>query len=782
MKFKKYIIILITLITLVVSCIVLFNSGNVIKNDEISIIPHALKNYEDTIIKEMNVSEKTDWKTVFEVPKYDENGKVAQYEIDEKESVKGYSKLIDGMNITNVLNKYNYSIEYYFDGIKNNDLTEIHSAFYNEIISNYTNKIDELSKYRLDKVENLNMKISTDENKNVIKVFYVSKTATITAVYIDYLTGNKIAKDEIVKCESGIDNSKRPMQKEINNYEPLPYLTTSNTNVDKEKICENWTYYYKYKSKLIVNHIDKNSGEILECEEKIGLESDKMITKAKDFESYRLVEKPELEEYTLTKVSQTVNYYYVHVSEGILEKHIDIITNELIEDAILHEGYEGDEYSTNAKEFENYTIVEDKIPENAKGIMTKELIEVKYYYIYNTPYTVTHILGKNGGKVTLTTVEKEGTEYSATFLENPVGEDGKKYKLDEFRKPANVTGIIGKNPVEVIFYYIPEASIKVNYIDKITNKIIDNTNILGWLGDQYETFPKVFEQYDLVEEIPNNTKGTMTEDAIEVNYYYIYKSKLIVKYIDEETNKILKIEEKNGHENEKITTNEVEIQYYKLLEKPNIEEYTLGKEIIEVVYKYRKLKFNIKVEQNIEKVILNDKENYINNKIGKLEISKEQTENDIKIYYKIKVSNDSEIDGNTELHNYIPAGYQVLDTNNIEWNINENEAILQVNNLKIGESREYILVLVNMNKSEIGTVNNKVVAEKSTNEAKFDEITLEDNQETTEFILSISTGLESHLRENLVVILIILILIILILTIFIIFRNKRKKLMEDMFE
>lgn len=467
--------------------------------------------------------------------------------------------------------------------------------------------------------------------------------------------------------------------------------------VDEKQVPEGYTKYIegnKITNTLInyniltINHIDKTTGEILETEEKRGLEAEKITTKAKDIPFYKIIEKPETEEYTLTKEPQTVNYYYLRISEGIIEKHINSITNELLEDEILHEGYEGDKYTTHPKEFKDYKLDETKMPPKPEGIFTKE-------------------------------------------------------------------------PIEIIYYYIPKAGIvTINHIDQITGeKITKSTTIEGWVGENYKTKPQQFKNYELSEKLPLNATGTLTQENIEINYYYIYKSKITINRIDKETGEKLKQETKTIHEGEKIEVKEIEIPYYKLEEKPETEKYTITKNPIEVTYKYRKLKFNIKIEQTIEKIILNQKENKVEGTIYKLEIPKKQSENNIQVHYKIKVTNNSEITGNTEIVSYIPEGYKALQKDNPNWNINENKASKTVEKLKIGETQEYTLILTNNDKTKIGTITNKVIAENSTNEAGFSETTLEDNQSTTEFVTSISTGLENNIKETLYKILIILTLL-----------------------
>ena len=62
---------------------------------------------------------------------------------------------------------------------------------------------------------------------------------------------------------------------------------------------------------------------------------------------------------TMTKEEIIVDYYYVHESKGVVEKHIDINTDKLL-DSSYYIGEEGDPYSTDKKEFIDYEIISNK--------------------------------------------------------------------------------------------------------------------------------------------------------------------------------------------------------------------------------------------------------------------------------------------------------------------------------------------------------------------------------------------------------------------------------------
>ena len=66
---------------------------------------------------------------------------------------------------------YGYTVEYYYDGVKDDKKTETGSAWCNDVIEEYIDKMPDAG-YEHEKTENLPLTIGTDESKNVIKVYY----------------------------------------------------------------------------------------------------------------------------------------------------------------------------------------------------------------------------------------------------------------------------------------------------------------------------------------------------------------------------------------------------------------------------------------------------------------------------------------------------------------------------------------------------------------------------------------------------------------------------------
>ena len=56
-----------------------------------------------------------------------------------------------------------------------------------------------------------------------------------------------------------------------------------------------------------------------------------------------------------------LKYYYVHTSGKVIEKHIDVISGQILANA-EHTGNEGDSYDIPSRTFEGYDLVEDRLP------------------------------------------------------------------------------------------------------------------------------------------------------------------------------------------------------------------------------------------------------------------------------------------------------------------------------------------------------------------------------------------------------------------------------------
>ena len=644
--------------------------------------------------------------------------------------------------------------------------------------------------------------------------YYRVKDAVVNVRYLEKGTEKVLAEPD--RIDGKVDEDYQTIAKEIEGYKLIEHTGNEKGKFEVEPLTI--TYYYLYKTKATVQYIDMITGQILEQSTTEGLEGDDFVTESKDFENYVLVEEPAEKTVKMTKKEQVLKYYYIHVSGGVIEKHIDVISGQILANAV-HNGNEGDTYNIPSRTFDGYDLVEDRLPSNAKGTMKVEPVEVIYYYIYRSQVTAEYIDKNTGNKLTDDVVQKghEGDNYTTDkksfddykLVEVPANADGSMTKeditvtyyyvhtsggvivnhidiktgkqlLDETKEegyegdsyetheenipeydlvkekyPENATGKMTIEPTRVTYYYIKKTEVNVKYIDKETGEEIDEpTNIPGHEGDDYKTEPKDVPGYDLIED-PENKDGTMTADPIDVIYYYKRPAKVIVNYYDIDTKEKLADEiEITGHQNDDYTTEQKDIKYYEIAKIPENKE---GKMIVTVTkdendeeivddttyvnYYYRKLVFNLRVDKTIASVIVNGQETLINGSLGKVEVHRKNISNaNVKVVYKIKVTNDSELTGKANVVENIPSGMTMIADNNPGWTINETTASVETDEIKPGESREYQVVLGWQNgDSNVGTKENiaSIITE---NEAGFEEKDKSDNESKADLIVAVGTG------------------------------------------
>jgi len=547
-----------------------------------------------------------------------------------------------------IKDQFNYTVNYYYDGIKDEKNANTYTATYEDIINTYEDKVRDgyrlekivnmplqitevaennvidvyyvrkdavvkvkyVDKYNGEQIEEETIKngkvfdefdVSGDvkeiegytlvESPEVMtgiyaeepeeKVYYYAQNTKVTVKYLEKdEEAQSLAEEIIIDGYEGKEYTSE--KKEIENYTFVKSTENTSGTMTREEL--EVIYYYLQNTKVTVNYIDKNTEEKLEVITKDGLVGDIFAAVAKDFEDYVLVEKPENETVVMAKEELVLNYYYVHISSGVIEKHIDINTNEVL-DSKVYEGNEGDEYKTNSKEFEGYDLVETKLPENAEGTMEVEAIEVKYYYERKTNVRVEYIDKVTGEKLAEDEYiyGHENNEYTAEEKEF----EG--YVVVKEMYPENSKGTMTKEEIVVKYYYVHISDgVIERHLNAINGELLEEiTYHEGNEADEYNIEAKTFEGYDLVEDkLPENAKGQMTKERIVVSYYYVRRAELQVEYIDKYSGERLQEKVKaeldgdiytekdsteivKGHEGDRYETKEKVFEKYKLVETSN---------------------------------------------------------------------------------------------------------------------------------------------------------------------------------------------------------------------
>ena len=375
--------------------------------------------------------------------------------------------------------------------------------------------------------------------------------------------------------------------------EKLPANSTGTIEKYNEEKSQEVIYYYRLRpAKVLINYLEKDEDAddsnnlVLSSQEKIEGHVDdnyntdtdyRKETIEKDGKTYTLVGNSENTEGTMTKKDIVVTYYYLQKAKAVIryvERNPE--TGEIVKDLeepTVKEGLEGEEIVTNSKEFTGYKLVES--PEKTTINLSKEQQTIIYYYepVY-TGLIENHIDDKTG-RILETKIHEiqVGEDY------NIASKEFNGYDLIKDKLPENAEGTMGEKLVTVNYYYIKKAVLEVNYIDKLTGKlltkqIVDKTK---HEGDSYTTEEKVFENYDLIK-IEGNKEGTLTVETDEegnitnnktiVTYYYSKKSAGIEEHhIDILTGK--DIEEPTlheGHVGDEYNIKAKEFLSYKLVE------------------------------------------------------------------------------------------------------------------------------------------------------------------------------------------------------------------------
>ena len=595
---------------------------------------------------------------------------------------------------------YEYSVRYFYDGVEDEENKETKIVSTNDPISTYQDKNKE--NYRFDRAVALNsqgeetelpLQITDNVETNVINVYYNRDNYRYEVHY--YYDGEEKYPENTGKF--------------------IALLGTQITDYVDKKVEG-----YKFEKVKALN----SSNE----EEDLPLTIREDVTKNRINVYYTKI----------TDINYTVNYLEKYTNKVIHEPKT--VTNQPFGEKINSENevIEIEDYIFDSYDPEELTIVEDE---------TKNVINIYYKYTYQITTSVkeheetnedgTTVLVKGG------TISGEGeTPYEEVYTgEDSIkeieikpdegyriekvliisGEEEKEIDVSDFKDENGIVKLNAENNyftkvdrnyhVQVSFNKLKEAEVIEKHIDITTGEILDSKTTEGTEGEEYNIEPREFEGYKLVEEkLPENAKGTMTIEPIEVKYYY------------------KKIEEPKPEEPE---------------EEPVVENKT----------------FNLKINKTITKILVDESPYAISDgKFTKVEINRKKlNETNIKVEYTIKVTNTGNIEGKAKIVENIPENFEIIAEENPQWKINKNNAEIEIENIKAGETKEYKIILQwKKGDSNIGTIQNIVNLSDISNAESIEEETLEDNKDGAVLIITISTGEEILIFETVSILILII--------------------------
>lgn len=458
--------------------------------------------------------------------------------------------------------------------------------------------------------------IITDYAGNQTEVHIKMASGGVSVVYRDYNdydnTTQGFGKTEIT---GDVGDPYTTSEKEIEGYELLekPSNATGRLGRKNQKVI----YEYKKISYLTTKYVDEETGKELEKESYTKyLENEELKLLEQMIEGYQPVGYV-IGEYKvgdeilgletlkekMKKENVTITIVYKKVSEGLVVKYVDKITNEQL-DLKTYTGVVDKEIKLEKLNIEGYQLVES--PKETSIKLTLEPQEVVFYYKKIVNIRIVGIDEKTGKEIysNETTLKGlEGESYTSTAPEI------KGYKLDKNKMPANAKGKYDRKDTKIVYFYNKIAGgVKVRYVDENGKDIVENVVISGVIDEPYTTEYKEFSKYKLAS-IDGNTIGKMTENEIVVTYYYEKKiGKVEVKHVDEQGN-VLYSEEIEDYIEEKYKTNYRDFDNYTYDRVDGVEEGYIEERPKVITYYYKSI--NAKEKDNTPKTGTKDIIDYV---------------------------------------------------------------------------------------------------------------------------------------------------------------------------
>ena len=488
-----------------------------------------------------------------------------------------------------------------------------------------TNDVKEIDGFAL--IEEPEIKSGAMPRDPLVLEYVYAKKVKVTVKYIDKLHPKEIIREDIVF--DGLEND--PYQAEYMEFPGYEFVEDTG-NREGVRGPEDVTviFYYAKKTEVHVTYVDRKDDTVLDTVIIEGYEGKQYETELKEFPDYIYIESTNNTTGTMIygEVIKVV-YKYAHISEGVLERHIDIETNEMLSSE-LHEGVEGEEYKIDKKEFEGFRCLEEDregnniYPDNNEGTMSIDATIVTYYYRRQAQIEIEFIDDFTGEKIQENEIIK--------------GEENDEYNLEETKQiegytlvkiPENIKGkmIVTKDEegnvditTHVTLRYLMNTELVVRYVDVNTKLDIGERVVFtGLEGDPYKAEYKDFEGY-LFDYTAGKDEDVMTEKSAEVIFYYARKMDVTVLYVDMNTGFDLlpsvTFSGKEGYAFD-ISDKKKEIDDYTLVTEPN-EQGVYGKDQYMVFYYAKNTKIVIKyLEIDTYKPLSEHDKYYIDGYVGK---------------------------------------------------------------------------------------------------------------------------------------------------------------------
>ena len=608
-----------------------------------------------------------------------------------------------------------------------------------------------------------------------VTYYYQLKTTRVNIRYIDRFNNQSLVAVDTISGK--VDSPYSVSAKTIPGFT----LTSEESTIEGVFEANTKTITFEYAKNILItaNYINDKTDEIITTlTDNSKKQGDTYKVPAIDIDDYIVSYEPSNSQGTLGHDDITVDFMYTPVSRGVIEKHVDVNSGDVLFNKV-HLGEYGDPYETEPRTFEGYDLVDTMLPENPTGFMREGVTTITYYYVrqakitvlYQEKYSGRELLNPDGSSTSEIIEGHEGDAYNTTLKMF----DG--FELDKI--PENASGYMPGGDTTIKYLYKERSGgVVIKHIDIRTGEaIVPDERKDGFVGEDYviELLPE--NAYELVDST-GSREGKFEKQEKTITFYYKKISTVIIRYIDVDTGEdillpdgtssriVIKQYFGDDYDSEVLFFNG-----YLLVEEPEKKSGISEQEVVTVTYQYRKLRFNFEIVGAIKSIIIDGKEEDVYDDIAKVEFGKTNVKNhQVRIKYIILVYNDSEIEADAVIKHTIPAGLYADPSLNPEWTITGNTATIETDTMLPDDIREYeIVVDWEPSADNVGVKSSSTEILVTNNKYDFEELYDDDNMFETEVIFAVSTGARNY-------VIIASMLLAIMIGIYFKVKNKNKKI------
>lgn len=364
---------------------------------------------------------------------------------------------------------FQYTVEYYYDNVKDEDKTETKIAKYNSVINTYEDKC--ITGYEL-KEQPESITISHDESKNVLKVYYIRKMYTLT-----------LEKDENIESVIGNGTYKYGEEVQIN-------ATLKN----EQGYTITWNNWNSKTPELIENNINQTATIIIPAGNIVLQATTNKVAN----------------EYSIQYMLNGGNVTLPNPSTYTIETE-NFTLNNPQKQGYVFDGWTGGTQEQNTGTSGNITVPTTTVTIE-KGSIGDRVYTANWVGDSKTKYVVKHYKEKLDGTFELAdTDELEGTTDSTVIAVKKVY---KGFSFDENNSNNLIEGIVAPDGSLVLSVYYKRNEYTLQLI---AGSNISSVSLEGQIGTQVEAKYKFGTQINISAVIEQQTGYTITWGTWESN-------------------------------------------------------------------------------------------------------------------------------------------------------------------------------------------------------------------------------------------------------------------------